>query len=104
MALPFAAVRWPHADDTDSLKPQASKHHDDNTANVHANCDPAFASAVRSNDQRVVKECLVEIGEIQPVLGEVGQPFRFVPDDIHRLNGSCNSLENQVFCSYDILA
>jgi hypothetical protein len=37
------------------------------------------------NDQRIVEKRFVQIGEVQPMLFEVGEALRLVPYDLHDL-------------------
>ena len=69
---------------TDALAPQPGEYDDDNTTDAYADRDPALA-LVRRDHQRAVEKRLVQIDEIQPVLVEIGETLRFIPDDFHRL-------------------
>lgn len=73
----------------DGLLAVDRKDHGYDTANVHADCAIAISPGLQDNGS--IEERLVEIGEIHPVLVEIGEPLRFVPNDLHGL-----------FCSYKI--
>ena len=60
-------------------------YNNDNAADVDTDSDPTFAGVVGRNDQSIVKKRFMEISEIQPVLFEVGETLRLVPNDFHDL-------------------
>jgi hypothetical protein len=53
---------------------------------------PVQRFVVCGQDQSVIEERFVEIGEVQAVLVEVGQALRFIPHNLHIL-----------YCSYNIV-
>ena len=70
MLIPFAA--------------ETGEHNDNNAARVHADGAPAFWLVPWSH-QRIFEKCFVEISKIQPVLFQVGEALRLVPNDFHDL-------------------
>jgi hypothetical protein len=79
--FPFILAGGSHADDAHAFAAEPREHDDDNAADADANRDPALALVVRRNGQGVVKKRFIQISEIQPVLVEVGETLRFVPND-----------------------
>jgi hypothetical protein len=77
--FPFIPARGPHADDAHALGAQPREHDDNDATDIDADRDPTLAGIVRRDDQGGLKERFVQVGEIQPVLVEIGEAFRFVP-------------------------
>jgi hypothetical protein len=91
MELPFVSAGRTHADDANGFRAQGDEHHRDDTLNRFANGAPALA--IRRQKQRVVEEGLIEISEVQPVLGQFASRF-----------GSSHTIRMELLCSYNLIA
>ena len=85
MEFSFISACGPHANNAHALTSKPGEYNNDDSSDVDADRDPALARVMGRNDQRIVKKRLIQIGEIQPVLFEVGAALRFVPNDLHDL-------------------
>jgi hypothetical protein len=66
-----------------TLSPSAerNKHYEDDPAAMTANGNPAAQLSL--NDHRAFEKLIIQISKIHPVTCDVGQPFWFVPYDLH---------------------
>ena len=71
----------PHADNAHALTSGPGEYDHNDSPDVDADRDPALAGVTGRNDQRIVRKHVVQISEVQPVLCEIGEAFRLVPND-----------------------
>src|SRR3954447_15045140 len=87
MVFPLGPVCRPHTDDSQRLRAKRRKDHADDSAVQRARGPPTgvpVAAHSRGPDDRLGKiEAVIQLLKIKPVLRQVGEPLRFVPDDPH---------------------
>src|SRR5215207_1880552 len=88
MVFPLGPVCRPQTDDGQRLRAKRRKDHADDSAVQRARGPPPrmpMAAHPSGPDDRLGKiEAVLQLLKIEPVLRQVGEPLRFVPDDPHR--------------------
>jgi hypothetical protein len=83
--VPFVLVSGTHADNADTLAAETGEHNHDNASRIHADSAPALGRIPR-NYECIFEKCFVEVSKIQPVLFQVGEALRLVPNDFYDLS------------------
>jgi hypothetical protein len=91
-----------HADNADGFVAESSEHHENvaNGTTTYRNEPAAFSR----HDERILKKARIEIGEIQTVLGNIGEPLWLNYLRHHHFYSQTGYLSSILYIQFNVLS